>query len=608
MARVNITSENTFWDGVLQGIGKFLDQVSKWITNRSWIIVVLAWAAVLVVAFIGLWIQHQADANYTIFGLVYLAAQVLTLEADLGAGDLNCWLDFSRALAPILILLTATKALTGYFQSQIQIWIVKFFFKRHVVICGLGRKGWLFTKNSLNNGEMVVVVEKDPDNELINRCKEIGATVIIGDAEDDLVLQKASVIKSKRVICVCGPDGVNADITMRCKRLVEFRSGEALTCYAHIYDPELTRLLRAKIISMGKLDSFRLEFFNIFRIASWLMLQDWAPAVEKDAAKSKAPHFLIVGMGWLGESLIVHTARKWWDIYKKTGEPISITVIDRDANRLVGLLKAQYDDLSKVCQLSPVEIEIESEQFERADFLSGNGEKGPVDSIFICIDDQPLALTAAIKLANNTKDTPTKITVRLDDTTGFSELLNIGQNDNSELDSIHVFGLFDKTCAIDAIRKTTTERIAEAIHQVYLDGHRLDDGSLPDKPNMKPWNNLGQNIKESNRRQADHIGVKLQAVDCVLTSLTDWDAELFRFEPDEIELLAEMEHDRWCDERTSEGCRYGPVRDEKNKIHNCLLPWEKLPEENKEVNRNTVRAIPKVLALVGLEIYRIDKK
>ena len=39
----------------------------------------------------------------------------------------------------------------------------------------------------------------------------------------------------------------------------------------------------------------------------------------------------------------------------------------------------------------------------------------------------------------------------------------------------------------------------------------------------------------------------------------DWDAELFEFTPEEIELLAEMEHERWDEERKLEGWAYAPV-------------------------------------------------
>jgi hypothetical protein len=35
-----------------------------------------------------------------------------------------------------------------------------------------------------------------------------------------------------------------------------------------------------------------------------------------------------------------------------------------------------------------------------------------------------------------------------------------------------------------------------------------------------------------------------------------------------------------------------------------MVPWERLPEEVKELNRDMVRALPACLAKVGLRVYR----
>ena len=72
-------------------------------------------------------------------------------------------------------------------------------------------------------------------------------------------------------------------------------------------------------------------------------------------------------------------------------------------------------------------------------------------------------------------------------------------------------------------------------------------------PSLRPWNELPAAAAEDNRRQADEVGGKLAAVGCGLTALTDWDADLFTFTPEEIEILAEMEHQRWVDDHLREG-------------------------------------------------------
>ena len=46
-------------------------------------------------------------------------------------------------------------------------------------------------------------------------------------------------------------------------------------------------------------------------------------------------------------------------------------------------------------------------------------------------------------------------------------------------------------------------------------------------------------------------------------------------------------------------------RNDKKKIHDCLVDWGKLPNKIKDYDRNAVIAIPALLAKAGFEIYRM---
>lgn len=129
-----------------------------------------------------------------------------------------------------------------------------------------------------------------------------------------------------------------------------------------------------------------------------------------------------------------------------------------------------------------------------------------------------------------------------------------------------------------------------------------------DNPYMVPWDELPEPVKESNRSQADNIGLKLKAVGCCLVPLADWDAELFKFIPEEVELMAEMEHERWSSERKRAGWTYkeGP-KNIKKKTSPYLVPWNELSEDIKELDRNSVRALPSLLAKADFQIYRLKK-
>jgi hypothetical protein len=70
------------------------------------------------------------------------------------------------------------------------------------------------------------------------------------------------------------------------------------------------------------------------------------------------------------------------------------------------------------------------------------------------------------------------------------------------------------------------------------------------------------------------------------------------------EQLAENAHEVWAQRRLAEGWRYGPQRDEDKKTHPSLVPYERLPESEKEYDRSTALETLKAMLAMG---YRIEK-
>lgn len=68
------------------------------------------------------------------------------------------------------------------------------------------------------------------------------------------------------------------------------------------------------------------------------------------------------------------------------------------------------------------------------------------------------------------------------------------------------------------------------------------------------------------------------------------------------ERIAENTHDVWAQGRLKEGWKYGPARDDKKKTHPCLVPYDELPDSEKEYDRNTAMETIKLIMKLG---YRI---
>jgi ryanodine receptor 2 len=71
-----------------------------------------------------------------------------------------------------------------------------------------------------------------------------------------------------------------------------------------------------------------------------------------------------------------------------------------------------------------------------------------------------------------------------------------------------------------------------------------------------------------------------------------------------LERLAENTHDVWAAQRIKEGWEYGPMRDDANKKHPCLVPYADLPESEKEYDRKTSAETIKAVMALGYVISK----
>ena len=69
-----------------------------------------------------------------------------------------------------------------------------------------------------------------------------------------------------------------------------------------------------------------------------------------------------------------------------------------------------------------------------------------------------------------------------------------------------------------------------------------------------------------------------------------------------VEKVAENVHDVWAAGRIKEGWRYGEVKDSNAKTSPCLVPYSKLPESEKEYDRNTALETIKMIIKLGYKI------
>jgi len=574
-------------------------RVRRWWHDYQWTVILAV--ALLAVAlgccgFARLPVEPGEPAR-TWLGVLYLTLQLFTLESGAVQGAVNLPLQVARWLAPAVAAYAAVQALAVILQEQID--SLRLRWRRgHCVICGLGHKGLLLTQGLLDKGERVVVLEQDEANGKIGQCRSRGAIVLLGDAADWGWLHKAAAHRAKYVISVCGDDGANAEVASYARGLAENREGKRLTCLIHIASSQLFRSIRKHEMARQEDDSLRLEFFNVYDSETRRLLSQYPVFGEGCVAVDEPPHLLVVGLGQMGESLVHQAVERWQLRHESTGQQLRITVVDADASRWEGAWRASYPGLQKACELGVRAIDVASPHLERAELPTD------VTMVYVCLDDEAAGLSAALSLAGRYAEPNVPVVVCAAEEAGLAMLLGEPRGGAGAYPNLRVFGVLDRTRDPGFLPYGTYEDLARLFHLDFVEFFKRKGQTPEERPAMRPWKTLPEVYRESNRLEAEHVRVKLRAVGCTLGPLVHWNAESFRFSDDEVETMAQMEHERWMVERLLGGWVYGKDRDEQAKTNPDLIPWEKLPEDEKEYNRQTIRGYPGLLAKAGFEIYR----
>lgn len=571
--------------------------VARGWTEYQWSIIGLL---ALVAFALGVWGFFEYFRGVTLtrsgWSLAYHALQLFTLEFPHQGHSIPWQLDVARFLAPGVVVYTAAKAFVEIFRDQLQLFRVRFQ-KGHVIICGLGEKGYLLCRSFCAAGYRVVVIELHPENSRIRLCRDQGAIVLTGSGKDKALLRQARLQRARYLFAVCGDDGANAEIGAHVQSLAETCSDIELTSFIHISNPDLAELLREKEISTQNADAFRLEFFNIYERGARTLLLDYPLSTSNADSDPQDIHIIIVGLGALGSRLLINVARLWKRLYTDTPKQLRVTLVDPHAETIWAHLTAQYPRIDRLLDIELVanEIQSSSEQLNIQD----------TSRAYICLDDDSESLSAALKLRLWSKGRNVPIIVCMHHDAGLSSLLDRETNGADSFSNLDAFGLLDRTCTSELLLGGTNEIIARAIHDSYVREQRAAGHTWEDNPSLVAWEELPDTLKRSNRRQADHISTKLKSIDCDVAPLNNWDEPLLVFTDAQIESLAEMEHVHWVKDREADGWRYtNGEKDIEARLSPYLAPWENLTEEVKGYDRDTVRHLPAFLAKAGFEVYR----
>lgn len=557
-----------------------------------WLVVTSAALLAVVLSFWGFRLHGEATGKpLSAADVCYRTLQMFALNWESLSGELPLPLQLGRFLAAVVAFSTVLATVLQIFHEQLQLGRLQLY-RGHVVVCGLGgARGTRLVEGLCRRGERVVVLESDEANEGVGRCRELGAIILIGQADDEWLLRQARVHHARVLLLLSPDDGANVTAAMLARRLAAGRTRGHLRCVLQVSDRRLRNLLHQHDVFRRSDDPFDLEFFNVYEVAAQVMLRQTTSLYG-----GKEPRrLLIVGLGRLGQALLSRAVRNWLVDRPARGEKLQVAVIDHDPAGKETHLREELRFLDEACELRWHPIDILSPQLDELGLFAD-----PVDAVFVCFDNETLGLLTASRLCALPGGRNAAILVRVAESGRLPAVWREGR-----ADGILPLGLQDTACSLELVLNATVEMLAQAIHEQYV-RDKVAGGEPPGELSVLPWHELSEEFKGSNRNQAEHITKKLAAVGCRLVP-ADLVLPLFTFADEEVEKLARMEHDRWCEERQRTGWQWGPVRDDERRTSPHLVPWEQLPEEIKDYDRNPVRRMPAMLAKADFEIVRVAK-
>jgi hypothetical protein len=575
--------------------------------NWNWWFVVIGCPLGLGFGTVGFWLYAGHPPGLLPWlNALYHAGQLFVLHTPYLESPLNWCLELGRWLAAAVFGMTAVAALYQIFATEFRHFRVGFA-KEHTVICGLGPRALRLVRCFLTErgAERVVLVASAPSADDFAACRAAGATLIVGDAAKTETLVRAGVHKAEHLIALSGDDRANVEIAVSAYNLMKTRThigSHTLRCFAQLEDVDLRASLQ-RSVALGKGErGCEIRFFDLFDAAARrLLLDPEALPLDHGGILKDDPrqvHLVILGFGRMGRTVAVRAAQLGHFANRK---PIRISVIDQDAERHEQALLFRYRNFRQTCAIEFHQLQADS--LRARDLLeSFCSDRQSVTSIAVCFDRDSLALEVALRLLPVLKEYGIPTAVRMSHSPGFASLLNETAPSGQDIRFyVRGFARTEDCCCKDLLGDPLNEELAKVIHDDFRE-RRLKEGRDPATDiSVLPWEQLDDAFKDSNRQQADHIAIKLQGIGCLVAEPGDQRPVIDRFTPDQVELLAEMEHARWNAERLLGDWVLGPS-DRPRKVSPYIVPWDQLPSDIQKYDRATVALIPTFLRRIRKKV------
>jgi voltage-gated potassium channel Kch len=531
--------------------------------------------------------RSQATAQNDVFDSFYRSLRLFGVTGGDLDGRVAWQLQIARVLAPAVVGYAAIRGLVAVFREQALLLRLRLFARRHIVVVGLGNTGFRLATSLSESGFRVVVIERNRTHPALPGCRSRGIAVIFGDATDPEVQATARCDRARHLFACSGSDATNLRVLAACSELAKDPGWKPATAHVFIETSSLWRSLLAAPLTMGSGAQLRADFLSLHDLAGRTLV-DADPSVW--SAKDASVHIVALVGGNIGRSAVAHTVRLLLTGYAET----SITIIGPGAaqDRAALLDEAPWLERAATIEALPVDPAARSEAIPALESMT---------AALICDNDTAAGLATAQGLVAVTPDSSAPIVLLADDDRLGDSLDATGLR----LSRVLSVGAVERALGPALLLDTTLETIARAKHERYVQLELSRGQTAMDNPSLVGWEELPESLKESNRRFADSLARKIRELGGRVTPRdpTAPPATELPLPLHVLEELAQAEHARWVEDLRADG--WGPGEEDKDpvrKVHPLMVPWDDLPHEEQEKDRDAIRDLPALLEAAGLTL------
>jgi hypothetical protein len=490
-----------------------------------------------------------------------------------GFGDskagVNWMVETGRWLAVFVIITTAIRtvyALTRDYWQRSQL----YFLRNHIVVCGLGEKGYLITEDTRKLGKEVIVIERDTTNPLLEHVRDSGVITIIGDAADTSVLEQARLAFAESVYIASGDDAANAEIASQVYRITTMtkdsrhalsRLSGDIPCFVHVIDPVIGALIKSHEMYTRSDDILELRLFNVYERGARYVMDHYAPDMYQpiSADSDTSPHILIVGFHNIGQSILRQCALTG---HYANGKNISATIIERNVNDIAHRFMYHYPAVEEFVECDWIRIEPTLLDMQ---MIVAEHQSTPFGVVYVALQD----LTHSMYMAQRINDALNgEVDIILCMESSSRAKLFYQQITHPR---IHVVNFLQTSDYASSLLHEPIDALAMQLFMAQSEPLAEDDNTSQSsrysitEAMRTTWHILDKDMKESYRNSALHIAVIKRTIEHTATAQQN-------------DIIARMEHRRTNAQLRLSGWKYGQEIDSTRKEHPHLMAFDTLPQ------------------------------